>query len=492
MIIRHEVGVPGLKKPLTLFLFLLPATLAWISCGGSTPSNGQAPTLKYRAFLTNDVSSTTSVAGLYVVNAETDAFPGGAPISAGNTPSMMVVTPNRADTLVFSGNGTQSDVNQLTVVANATQSSAGQLTLPGITESFVVSPDSSTAYVALPTAPVTGQSPGVVAVVGVTSADFTSQISCPPVNPANPICVWPASLPQGFNPPYRYLSISNTGDRILAFSSGANAVANAVAVISPSSVGTLQPVVTFVDGVAIGHPFDHPVWAYFNGDDTTAYVVNCGAECGGQQASVQPLDLTTNPPTPGVAVPVPAASVALVSNSTMYLAGTPLPASPCTGEMTAATTCGLLTVFDLNSMSVVGPPAIITDGYHNHIALGANGQLFIGARNCTEIIPPLQSPAGTESRGCLSIYNTLMNTTVGTVPGLGVLIPSVTGEVTGIQPIPTREVVYVVQGRGVQGGTLYIYDATLDALEIINGNTDNPGQIFGLIGDFGDVKTVDF
>jgi hypothetical protein len=118
--------------------------------------------------------------------------------------------------------------------------------------------------------------------------------------------------------------------------------------------------------------------------------------------------------------------------------------------------------------------------------MGDNGQLFIGARNCTEIIPPVPPPTGAEVRGCLSIYNTL-GTAVGSVPGGGVLIPSANGDATGIQPIATRQVVYVVQG-----GSLAIYDATIDALYYNQHDPNNPGQIFGLIGNFIDVKTVDF
>ena len=71
-----------------------------------------------------------------------------SPISAGNTPGMMVVTPNRNQTLVFSGNGTQFADNALTMINKSNEAAAGQVTLPGTTESFVVSPDSSTAYVA--------------------------------------------------------------------------------------------------------------------------------------------------------------------------------------------------------------------------------------------------------------------------------------------------------------------------------------------------------
>jgi hypothetical protein len=221
--------------------------------------------------------------------------------------------------------------------------------------------------------------------------------------------------------------------------------------------------VVFADG------FDRPVQAFFSSDDNTAFVVNCGSECGGTQASVEKLDLTTDPPTPGMLVNVPAASVAVVDGTTMYLAGTPVPASSCTGQQTAATTCGLLTVFDLPSMSVTKSGIVITDGYHNRMALGANGQLFIGAKTCTEITPPVPPPSGAEVRGCLAIFNTQTG---------DVLIPPANGDATGIQPIANRTVVYVVQG-----GELAIYDTATDKLQ--KTQIDLNGQAI-------DVKTVDF
>ena len=85
-----------------------------------------------------------------------------------------------------------------------------------------------------------------------------------------------------------------------------------------------------------------------------------------------------------------------------------------------------------------------------------------------------------------------------TAPAGGVLVPPENGDVTGLQPISVRGsnmpqyVVYVIQGQGVpQGGSLFIYDTTIDALENNPNNTNNPGQIFGLVGNFVDVKTVD-
>jgi len=436
------------KLPIALFS-LLPVSLMLLSCGYTAPGGGSTSGVKYRAFISDNVSAGTSSAGIYIVDAQNDIRPGVAPIAAGNTPGMMVVTPNRNQTLVFSGTGDQFSDNQFSLINNASESNAAHLTLPGFTESFVISPDSSTAYVAVPTAPVVGQSPGNIKVVGLNSFTFTGEIDIPSV---------------------RYLSINNGGSRILAFSTDSDTIA----VVTPSNLGTNQPVVTYVAG------FDRPVQAFFSSDDTTAYVVNCGAECGGVQAGVQQLDMTNN--TPGAPVgacttdPVPqcAASVALLIGSTMYLAGTPYtngsPSQACTGQQTAATTCGLLTIFDLNTMTVTTSGITITDGYHNRIAMGANGQLFIGSRTCTEIIPTQPPPQGAEVRGCLSIYNTLTG---------AVVIPPANGDATGIQPIATRTVVYVIQG-----GSLGIYDTATDALQTL--------QITNLVGNFIDVKTVDF
>ena len=466
-----------MKKALILLLFLLPASLMWLSCGASAPSGStQTSGLKYRAFLTNSVSSGSGAAGVFIVNAVTDVRPIISPISVGNTPGMMVVTPNRAQTVVFSGNGTQFSDNQLSLVNNASEAVAKKLTLPGLTESFVVSPDSSSVYVAVPTAPVVGQSPGILDAISLSSGTVTGEVEVPSVH---------------------YLSIDNSGNRILGFSDVLASLASPcdptpsfLFVVTPSKVGIDPCPAVPVPGV--NYPFDHPVAAFFSSDDTTAYVINCGAECGGTQASVQKLEMTTAQCQPdGVCapVPVPASSVALFNGSTVYLAGTPYsagggPSLLCsTGTTTTqATFCGLLTVFDLSSMSVINTaPIVITDGYHNRIALGANGQLFIGARTCTEIT------TATETRGCLSIYNTLPATTVGSVLPGGVLIPSANGDVTGIQPIATRTVVYVVQNF-----SLSVYDATIDALEYNPNDPNNPGQILNLIGQFVDVKTVDF
>ena len=464
--------------------------MTWLSCGGS----GSAPAprtsgVAYRALVTNYVASGSGPAGVFIVNAAADLRAPASPIAAGNSPGMMVVTPNLADTLVFSGNGLPSSDNQFTIINNTSETAAGHVAFPGMTQSFVVSPDSSTAYVAVPTAAVTGQPQGLVEVIAISNGAVVGEVNIPSV---------------------QYLFVDNSGNRILAFSEGPDSIADTMAVITPSNIGIPNAsAVTFVGGIGV---FDHPVAAYFSSDDSTAYVLSCGAECGGTQASIQQFNLLTNTLVASTPLCVGSGSsqqcagtVALVNGSTLYVAGTPYtagggPSQLCPAGTTLATYCGLLTLFDLNSMSVTNTaPIAITDGYHDQIALGPNGQLFIGAHSCTEIIQPVPPPAGAEIRGCLSIFNTL-TTGVGNAPAGGVVIPPKNGDVTGLQPIAKRnqgiaqDVVYVVQGRGVadQGGTLYIYDTTIDALEYNPNDINNPGQIFGLVGNFVAVKTIDF
>jgi len=442
--------------------------MTWLSCGSTPAASTQNSGLKYRAFITNNVSSGTAVASVAILDAQNDLRANASPISAGNTPGMMVVTPNRAQTLVFSSNGSQFSDNQLSIINNASEQNAAHATLPGMTESFLVSPDSSAVYVAVPTAKVTGQAPGIVEAISLSSGAVTGQVNVPAVH---------------------YLSMDHGGNRILGFSDVLASLAPPCQNTTPSFLFVITP--TSDIGVnpcpVIPVPgFDHPVQAFFSSDDRTAYVLNCGAECGGVTAGVQPLDLTTCSPTtetcgpPGASLLVPAASEALLDGSTMYLAGSYANLSntqPCTGQTIYSPTCGAITIVDLTTMTVKAAGIAITDGYHNRIALGANGQLFIGARTCT------QNPGVS---GCLSIFNTL-NVAVGSVQANSVLIPPQSGDVTGIQPIANRPVVYVVQG-----GSLFIYDATLDALYNNPHDPNSPGQIFGLVGNFIDVKTIDF
>src|SRR5947207_4884145 len=54
---------------------------------------------------------------------------------------------------------------------------------------------------------------------------------------------------------------------------------------------TLFPYTTlFRSKTVTGTGLDHPSYAVFSADDSKAYILNCGSECGGTQASVSVLD----------------------------------------------------------------------------------------------------------------------------------------------------------------------------------------------------------
>jgi hypothetical protein len=116
---------------------------------------------------------------------------------------------------------------------------------------------------------------------------------------------------------------------------------------------------------------------------------------------------------------------------------------------------------------------VITDGYHDRIDLGLNGQLFIGSHTCTNV-GNVNNVTG-EVRGCLSIYNTLNG---------NVVIPRDNGDVTGLQSFTTRDVEYVAEG-----GNLRVYDTLTDTL--LENSFISTGTIT-ITGFITDVKAVDF
>jgi hypothetical protein len=115
--------------------------------------------------------------------------------------------------------------------------------------------------------------------------------------------------------------------------------------------------------------------------------------------------------------------------------------------------------------------AVIADGYHDRMQLSQNGQLYIGSHSCTNI-----NVSGGEVRGCLSVFNT---------NSPSVVIPPNNGDVTGLQQITSRDVVYVVQNGG-----LGIYDTDTNQLQVTPGNSQNDNGQVDIVGQLYDVKLV--
>ena len=401
-----------MKRTFSSLLVFILLSLGMVSCGGSSATTTSSG-LTYRAFISNpsnlNLSGTISPA-LNIVDATQDILSFASVDLTGTTTSagMMVETPIRDHTIVFSPATGSSANNQVAIVDNAKESASGSVTLPGPTESMFVAADNKTLYAAIPTAPENGLPAGAVVQIDTTAAT-------PAITATVPIAG------------AHFLTQSPSGNQILVVSD----TANTVSVFTPTLISQGNTVTTITG-------FDKPVWAIFSADGSTAYVLNCGPECGGTAASVAVLNMATM--SISSTVPVPAATMGLLVGSTLYVAGTPL----TSGVDCQANLCGVLTVLSTSDLTATPSTYAITDGYHDQIVMGQNGQLFIGSRTCTNLV----GGGSTPGRGCLSLLNTADGFIYTAVQN---------GDVTAIQPIEGRSVVYVCEGGGLQ-----IYDTNYD------------------------------
>src|SRR5580692_395321 len=449
-------GVPGLKRILIGILALVAASVSLVSCGGSYSSgsgssiSNKPSGLKFRVFISNPLfPSGTGTGGggpffpvLNIVDARLDVLSASvvALTGASTQPGLMALAPNLKFTLVYSQNGNSVTVvdNTTETVATAAGSTTGlpPITLPGFTESIAVSPFATAAYVAVPTAPVSGQDPGTVEVLNLQNGSTTASIPVPGAH---------------------FVICSQDGNHLLVFSDNSDTVT----VITTVLIGTGTDPRSYITG------FDRPVWGIFT-SNSSAFVMNCGAQCGGKAAGVSVLTIGAS--SASSTTPVSAATYALLNNSKLYVAGTPPGSNTCAGTPTAATTCGRLSVIDTASMTVTSS-AVIADGYHDRMQWSQNGQLYIGSHSCTNI-----NVSGGEVRGCLSVFNT---------NSPSVVIPPNNGDVTGLQQITSRDVVYVVQNGG-----LGIYDTDTNQLQVTPGNSQNDNGQVDIVGQLYDVKLV--
>jgi hypothetical protein len=433
-----------LKRAILVVVIALWASLSLISCGGSGKKNPPSG-LRHRVLASQGVSSTSVSGGLQIIDGDYDILRRLAPLGAGSNPGLMAISPTRNIVAAF-----DSSSNTVYALDTTTEAPIGNVHLHGPTSSMIIPNAISMGYAAVPTATVSGFSfTGAAEVMNFATGGLTTSIA-----------VTNAQTVVANSNATQLLVFSNDSDSLTVLSPGAAVppVDTSCLFNAPNSVCTIIP------------GFDRPVYAVVSGN--TAYILNCGPQCGGLQASVAVFDLPSLTITS--TIPVDAATWALQSGSTLYVAGTPTTNNACTGQTTAATTCGRLDVIDLGSGTVTGK-FVITDGYHWRMDLTSNGQLFIGSRNCTNI-GNVNNPSGGEIRGCLSIYRTYDNS---------VYIPPDNGDVNGFQGFTTRWVEYVAEG-----GALRVYNIPQDTLHI-DPNLIPEGTI-NIAGYVGDIKAVDF
>jgi hypothetical protein len=214
-----------------------------------------------------------------------------------------------------------------------------------------------------------------------------------------------------------------------------------------------SPDATDATGNSYGAPlsFDRPVKAVFSADGGTAYILSCGPECGGSNASVSllpvaPMIFLTSqqsgllPKTGAVTtINTPGgASNALLDSSTLYVVGQKYMPDGYFG--------GYLTVLNLSTNQVAVPAVSISDGAPGAVSrmlLADDNTLWVGMTKCTNG----ERANNNQAYGCLTMYNTSTNTVT--------LLEPYIGDLTGIAGVTGLHKIYVAQG-----GQVYIYSTT--------------------------------
>lgn len=218
--------------------------------------------------------------------------------------------------------------------------------------------------------------------------------------------------------------------------------------------------------------FDRPVKAVFSPDGGTAYVLNCGPECGGSTASVSTLPvapmvylvgqasgtLPTNAAVAAATLAIPGgASNALVDSTTLYVVGQ---APQLVSGSTLFT--GNLTVVNLSN-NTASTPVSISDGEPgapSRMIEADNNTLWIAMTKCNNGV----RAATGQPYGCLTMFNTSSGTVTTIEPYLG--------DATGIAAVTLLNKVYVAQG-----GQVYIY-STKDGTALDNQYVTVTGTAF--------------
>ncbi len=183
--------------------------------------------------------------------------------------------------------------------------------------------------------------------------------------------------------------------------------------------------------VPVPGTYDRPTTAYFSLDGATAYVLNCGPECGGTTASVSYLQqglltldvIPTSTPYPSPVtnnVLVPGGvTTALSDGTTLYVAGQQLQAD--------GLFAGNLTTISLSTNTISGKYSI-SDGNHSKLLFADDNTLWIGSQYCAT---GERAKLG-QNYNCLSRFDT------GTKAVS--IIPAVTpGSATAVVPYPNAD-----------------------------------------------------
>ena len=260
-----------------------------------------------------------------------------------------------------------------------------------------------------------------------------------------------AALSQTFllNLPNVYKVAVNPGDTVaLAMVRNSNTLyrivkLNANSTNPPGAVDCEPTILPVYCVVPVPGTFDRPYGVSYSLDGSTAYVLNCGAECGGgnnggsgvsfiPQGSLQINLIPTSLPYPAVVtktVPIPGGVTdALSDGSNLYLAGQQLQPD--------GLFAGFETTLPLGTL-VPAAPVSISDGTHTKMLFGDDNTLWIGSTACSNGERYALFAAGNTTQA--ANYNCLTRTVLptSTTPLTAAVVPAVNqGSAAGITAVP--------------------------------------------------------
>jgi hypothetical protein len=392
--------------------------LAMAGCGSSTSNNTPKPTgLKKRVLISN-----TSGGSVAVLDAQKDLS--SAKVLAVSSPTKMLTAGGTTIAM-------DSSSSLITVIDDPTETVTFPSPIGDQPFDIAISPDGKNAWAAM-------RNFGFV-----QSVDTTTGVARPVLRIGNA----------------RRLVMSPKGTKLLVFPDPQGQVPP-----NTSTFFVVDTATSAVQAVTDAAHLDQPFTAVFNGSETQAFILNCGAECGGTAASVVFADFTNSTATfaPALPISVPGATAGLINGANLYVAGTP--AGPVPG--CPISRCGVLTVINASALTA-GTAVPITDGDHEKMSF-ANNRVYVGATGCT--VEP--GTAANTVRGCLSIFNTSSSAT--TFPTESSFRQNF--DVTGLQPISGRNIIYIVQGA-----ELDIFDTNTDTLAPGVTQLDVVGKAFDVV-----------
>lgn len=194
---------------------------------------------------------------------------------------------------------------------------------------------------------------------------------------------------------------SNTLYRVVRLPASSNPI------VPPGSVDCEPLLLPVFCVVPVAGTYDRPSNVSFSLDGNSAYVLNCGPECGGSKASVSVLQIgalqvdnipTVNPLSPSAPsplaslpvanpIPVPGGVTAALSDGyNLYLSGQSLFSLNSNGTLGSTPRAdglftGYLSVMNLSSYTV-GNPVSISDGTHTRMLFADDNTLWVGSSAC--------------------------------------------------------------------------------------------------------------